>query len=92
MYLTFLEGDMEKKASTSQLDRDKSAKFVELANKRVNRALKDLALVSNLANRRNYTYSEDQAKKIVKALQLGIDHVKASFLSDGAGQQSNFEL
>lgn len=83
---------MEKKASTSQLDRDKSAKFVELANKRVNRALKDLTLVSNLANRRNYSYSEEQAKKIVKALQLGIDQVKASFLSDGAGQQSNFEL
>lgn len=83
---------MEKKTSTSQIDRDKSAKFIELANKRVNRALKDLALVGNLANRRNYSYSEDQAKKIVKALQLGIDQVKASFLSDGSGQQANFEL
>jgi mitochondrial fission protein ELM1 len=92
MYLKNSEGSMEKKISTSQIERDKSAKFIELANKRVNRALKDLALVGNLANRRNYAYSEDQAKKIVKALQLGIDQVKASFLSDGAGQQSNFEL
>ena len=31
---------------------DKNSKFVELANKRVNRAIKDLRLISNLANKK----------------------------------------
>ena len=53
--------------------RDKRAKFVELANKRVNRAIKDLELVANLANRRNYDFDEEQAKKIVKVLQHQMD-------------------
>jgi len=72
--------------------RDKKGKFVELANKRVNRAIKDLELVANLANRRNYEYDEEQAKKIVKVLQHQIELVKLSFLSGNAGKQTTFEL
>jgi hypothetical protein len=72
--------------------RDKRAKFVELATNRVNRTLKDLALIGNLANRRNYDYDDEQAKKIVKALQVGVDEVKARFTSKGAGNHSPFEL
>lgn len=74
------------------MERDKSAKFIELANKRVNRAVKDISLIGNLSNKRNYTYNEEQAKKIVKALQASVDQVKASFLSGIHGQQSKFEL
>lgn len=72
--------------------RDKRAKFVELANKRVSRALKDLELVGNLANRRNYDYDEEQARKIVRALQHEVDLLKQSFLSGSPGRQTNFEL
>lgn len=59
--------------------RDKAEKFVELANKRVNKALKDIQLIGNLANRQNYDFTEDQAKKIVRALQEEVDAVKQSF-------------
>jgi ABC-type Fe3+-hydroxamate transport system substrate-binding protein len=72
--------------------RDKSAKFVELATSRVNRTLKELALVGNLANRSNYNYSDDQAKKIIRALQAGLDQVKSRFATGSALNQSNFEL
>lgn len=72
--------------------RDKRAKFIELANKRVNRALKDLGLVANLANRHNYEYDDEQVRKIVKALQNEIDLVKNSFNLDSAGRSNNFEL
>lgn len=72
--------------------RDKRAKFVELANKRVNRAIKDLELVANLANRRNYDFDEDQAKKIVKALQHQMDLLKQSFLNGNSTRQVTFEL
>lgn len=73
-------------------DRDKSSKFVELANKRVNRAIKDIQLVGNLANRTNYEYSEEQAKKILKALQQEVDVLKQAFQTAGESQKSEFRL
>jgi hypothetical protein len=73
-------------------DRDRSSKFVELANKRVNRAIKDIQLVGNLANRTNYEYSEEQAKKILKALQQEIDVLKQAFQTAGESQKSEFRL
>lgn len=72
--------------------RDKSAKFIELANKRVNRAIKDIKLVANLANKQNYEYSEDQARKIVKALQHEVDLVKQSFMTGDEDSQVLFKL
>lgn len=73
-------------------DRDKSSKFIELANKPVNRAIKDIQLVGNLANRTNYEYSEEQAKKIIKALQQEIDVLKQDFQTAGESQKSEFRL
>ena len=72
--------------------RDKRAKFIELANKRVTRVLKDLGLVANLANRRNYEYDEEQVRKIIKALQNELDSVKHSFTNESAGRGTSFEL
>lgn len=43
-------------------------KFVELASKRVNRALKDIQLIGNLSNRSNYDYTDQDVSKIFKAL------------------------
>lgn len=43
-------------------------KFVELASKRVNRALKDIQLIGNLSNRSNYDYTDQDVAKIFKAL------------------------
>ena len=77
---------------TDLLARDKRAKFVELANKRVNRAIKDLELVANLANRRNYEFDEEQAKKIVRVLQNQMDLLKKSFLNGNSMRQVTFEL
>ena len=73
-------------------DRDKSAKFVELANKRVNRAIKDIQLISNLANRQNYEFTDEQAKKIVRALQQEVDQLKHSFSSTEEAGRSEFRL
>ena len=64
--------------------RDKHGKFVELANKRVNAAIKAMRLVANLSNRANYEYSEDEARRVIRALQKEIDTTKAKF-GDGAG-------
>ena len=72
--------------------RDKAAKFVDLANKRVNRAIKDIQLVGNLANRQNYEFTDDQARKIVKALQQELDAIRHSFLVAGESSKSDFRL
>ena len=81
-----------KRTSKQSGTRDKRAKFIELANKRVNRTIKDLELVANLSNRRNYDYDDDQARKIVKVLQHHIDLLKQNFLSGTSVNQTTFEL
>lgn len=54
-------------------------KFVELANKRVSRALKALQLVGNLSNRSNYDYAPEDVEKIFKALQEELYACKKRF-------------
>jgi hypothetical protein len=44
-------------------------KFVQIANKRVSRALKAIQLIGNLSNRSNYDYTEEDVTKIFKALE-----------------------
>lgn len=67
-------------------------KFVELAEKRVTRALKDIKLISNLSNKSNYSYTKEDADKIYKALKKAIDDVKAKFESSGASSDEIFKL
>ena len=72
--------------------RNKAEKFIELANKRVNKALKDLQLVGNLSNRQNYDFTEEQAKRIVKALQQEVDTIKQNFQSTAEVGRNDFKL
>ena len=72
--------------------RDKGAKFIELANKRVNRAIKDIQLIGNLANKQNYEFTDEQAKKIIRALQNEVDLVKQSFQSTEEAGRRDFKL
>ncbi|WP_061943096.1 hypothetical protein [Collimonas pratensis] len=72
--------------------RDARDKFVELANKRVTRTIKDLRLIGNLANKRAYIYTDTDAKKIVRALQREVDVLKARFRGDDGEDDSIFSL
>lgn len=72
--------------------RDPRERFVELANKRVNRAIKDLRLIGNLSNRRVYRYSEADSRKIIRALQAEVDGLKARFRGDSDDDGSAFSL
>ena len=71
---------------------DKREKFVRLANQRVNKALDQLRLVGNLGNRSAYDYTEDDAKKIIKALQKSLDEAKGKLLGDTDGSSHTFSL
>lgn len=72
--------------------RDARERFVDLANKRVTKTIKDMRLVGNLANRRVYKYEDVDAKKIVKALQQELDILKARFRGDQGDDDSIFSL
>ena len=72
--------------------RDKRKKFIDLAESRVNRAIKDIRLIGNLANRNSYEYSEEDAKKIVRVLEKELDSAKARFLGDTGGKDTDFRL
>jgi hypothetical protein len=80
------------RTSRKGVARDSRQRFVELANKRVTKTIKDLRLVGNLANRRAYTYEEADAKKIIRALQRELDVVRARFRGDEGDGDSIFSL
>ena len=71
--------------------KNNSEHFIELANKRVPKALKALELVGNLANKSNYTYSKSQSDQIKKALRDKVNDVCRKF--DSQNKKNNyFEL
>ncbi|MDB6080197.1 MAG: hypothetical protein JWO82_3944 [Akkermansiaceae bacterium] len=72
--------------------RDKRAKFVELAQSRVNKAISQIRLIGNLANRANYEFDEGDARKIVRALQKEVEALKAKFNDDPGASGSDFRL
>ncbi|MDO8772313.1 MAG: hypothetical protein Q7K57_27150 [Burkholderiaceae bacterium] len=72
--------------------RDKRGKFIELANNRVNRTIKDLRLIGNLANRASYEYTEEDARKILRALQREMDDLKLRFRGEDQSEDNLFNL
>jgi len=74
------------------MPRDKRAKFVELAQNRVNKTIQNIRLIGNLANRSNYDFDEEDARKIVKALQREVDSLKAKFGGSNNAASSEFRL
>ena len=59
--------------------KNNSEHFIDLANKRVPKALKALDLVGNLSNKSNYTYSDEQANLIKKALRNKVNDICKMF-------------
>lgn len=66
-------------ALVNSVPESKSAKFVRLANRRVNQALKHIGYVRNLANRQNYEYTPEQAAAVVQAIQAAAREVQMAY-------------
>jgi hypothetical protein len=79
---------MQQSANT----RNRRAKFIELATRRVNRTIRDLRLISNLSNKTAYEYTEEDVRKIVRALQRELDVLKTRFEGTGKGSDNLFSL
>jgi hypothetical protein len=67
-------------------------KFVELAEKRVSKALKDIKLIGNLSNKSNYDYQEQDVKKIYSTLKKALEEMKSRFDSKGSSDDEIFKL
>ena len=70
----------------------KRDKFLELANNRVNRAIKDIRLIGNLSNRSAYEFGEEDVRKIFRALQKELEGARSRFGENGGRSDSDFRL
>lgn len=72
--------------------RDKRQKFVDLAEKRVNNALKQIELIGNLANRSNYDYEESDYQKIFRVIDSEVREMKRNFTESSTVSKKKFSL
>lgn len=72
---------------------DDREKFVRLATKRVNSAIKAVNLIGNLSNKSNYDYTEEDVSKIFKAIQGELNACKKRFdMASSSGGKDVFTL
>ena len=67
-------------------------RFVDLAQKRVNKTVNDIRLIGNLSNKTNYSYSEEDVKKIYSALKTALDEMKVKFEIKSSEEKEIFKL
>jgi hypothetical protein len=72
--------------------KDKRARFVALAEKRVPRAIRELRLIGNLANSHNYAYTPEEAQRIVAAIEQELRLLKGRFSTGALKGQPAFKL
>ncbi len=58
---------------------NKREKFKELAEKRVNNAIKNIQLIGNLSNSNNYEYNNEEVTKIFKTLKEELQVAESRF-------------
>ena len=76
-------------ANANETRRDR---FVRLANKRVNAAIKAIRLVGNLSNRGNYEYTNEDAAAIARALEKELKQLRHRFGSANGSNGGDFSL
>ncbi|MBO6518552.1 MAG: hypothetical protein JJ973_00810 [Rhodospirillales bacterium] len=68
-------------------------KFVNLAEKRTNNAIKQIRLIGNLSNKSNYDYEKKHVDAIFKRLNFEINEAKKRFdQANGGGGSDLFKL
>jgi hypothetical protein len=74
-------------------DRNRAEKFETIAERRVNEAIRRIRLIGNLSNKSNYSYTDEHARQIVKALEIEIRELRERFTGNGLKKSSfKFQL
>jgi len=73
-------------------DRSPAGRFKYLAEKRVGKAIKAIASISNLSEKKNYEYTEDQVTQIIDVLTNELELMRKKFESFQTTSTKNFKL
>ena len=65
----------------------KKEKFTRLAEARTNAALKQIALLGNLANTSNYEYDQYDVDKVLKTLRAAVNELEVTFKGDAKAKK-----
>jgi len=65
----------------------KADAFIRISGARLSKAIKAIELLSNLSNRGNYRYSDNQAEQMIRDLELAIDSLAKAFKIDQRAQK-----
>ncbi len=60
---------------------DKKERFVRIAERRTNNILEQLRLLGNCSNKNNYSYTDEDVKKIFSVIETELKEVKMKFNS-----------
>lgn len=71
------------------MNESRQEKFKRLATQRTNAVLDKLRLLGNLSNKANYDYSDEDTRKIFKAIDNQLKNIKLKFVS---GTKREFRL
>lgn len=71
---------MNEQPKTIEKD-DKAENFIRLANKRTNKILEDIDTLTNLSNKNQYEYTDEQVDKIFCAIEESVQFAKEKFKS-----------
>jgi len=60
----------------------KNERFRRLAESRGNRLIREISLLGNLSNRKNYSYTDEEVSRLFAPIVEELNHVKALFDGD----------
>jgi len=74
------------------MSEERISKFEKIAERRVTEAIKKLRLIGNLANKRNYSYTEKHVRQIISALESEIKDLRNKFQNDSSSGKIEFKF
>lgn len=80
------------KVENSSKSETKRQKFERIAERRVNEAVRVLRLIGNLADRRNYDFSEAHVRQVLNAVDQEVRALKARFRYESAESEKQFKF
>ena len=76
----------------NEAKRDKAEAFKRVGSKRVTNAIRTIRGVAKVANRNAYTYTDEQASRIVETLRDELNSLEAAFTAQGKKEDASFKL
>lgn len=79
-------------SETKKNVKDRREKFIKLAETRTINAIKAIRIIGKLGNPNAYVYSEDDVRKITKALNTEVEAMKNRLSTTKSSNGVNFKL